>query len=439
MSPGRRLRARRPVPAPRLIDHGDLGVDVELPVPKFGGQPEDAPITLMRLGPRDLESGFQAIAEGARPDAIVTGVSERRQVTTRARRLAHQHGVPWFCDPLLFRAALPGYRTAGHLQELDYMPGRDADPYEPEEFDDLDLLRRTARAVVGAQVDVGSTGAWSASFVISGMRDPWLPVDRVLLQASSAAASAMHVPVLLAGVPLRLMGFSGLEAQRLLVRSLVTHHPDAYVLMLDGVTEESSPERVVAALRLALLLQASGVPVILGRAGDLRSLFWAFGVRGAEFGLGRLLRFYVPDYRRVTRGPGPTPGARVEFPELRSSLPLEKAMRAVASGRLDDCSCPSCADSGGRPVVLERAAEHDAHIVLQEARALAGRSPVERVGDLDRGLGDAARRWRKVTMSGVELGPPDRLEIRRRALDRAVQEGLLEPARIASELRLFEP
>jgi hypothetical protein len=339
----------------------------------------------------------------------------------------------------LFRAALPGYRTAGHLQDLDYMPGRDAEPYEPDEFGDLDLLRRTARAVVGAQVDLGSSAAWSASFVISGMTDPWLPVDRALLQASANAADAMNVPALLAGVPLRLMGFSSLEEQRLLVRSLVTQRPDAYVLMLDGVADDASPERIVTALRLGLLLQASGVPVILGRAGDLRSLFWAFGVAGAEFGLGRMLRFSVPDYRRATRGPGPTPGPRIEFPALRSSLPFEKGLRVLASGQLAGCTCPTCAETDNLFLEFGSAAEHDAHMVLQEARALAGRAPIERAGDLDQELQTATRSWRKLTMSGVDLGAPTRLENRRRALDSAVRQGLLEPARIAGELRLFEP
>lgn len=437
MSEGRRLRARRPPPKLRLVEHGDGGTPDGAPALRLNGKPEDAPLTLMRLGEPDLDAGIRAIDRGCRPDAVVTGLGERPEITSQARRLTRQHGVAWFCDPLLFRTALPGYRTARHLQDMDYAPGRDADPYDAAEFRSGDTSRRVARAVVGAQIDLGASGAWTASFVVGGLDDPWLSVNQALLRASADARDAFGASRLLAGIPLRLMGFGAVEQQRLLVQALAARQPDAYVLMLDGMHEESSAERLVSSLRLALLLQATGTPVILGRAGDLRRLFWAFGVRGAEFGLGRLLRFYVPDYRRSKGGPGPTPGPRVEVPDLCASLPVSKAQVLSAAGQLPECTCPACSEHG-LDMQLHFAAEHDAHVVVSEARGLAGQSCPSRVAALDQALERSIRTWRRLTMAGYDLGKPRRHELWRRALDEGVQQGLLEPQRLADDLRLFD-
>lgn len=437
---GRRLKVRRPPPALRLVEHGEAGVDPQAPPLDLRGSPRDAPLTFMRLGDPDLDAGIRAVAAGSRPDAIVTGLGERRGVTTAARRLTHERNVPWFCDPLLFRTALPGYRTARQLQDLDYTPGRDADPYTPDEFADDDAAHRVAHALVGAQIDLGTSGSWSASFVVAGLSDPWLPVNQKLLRESADAAEQLGSKTLLAGVPLRLMGFGSLEAQRLLVRALAARTPAAFVLMLDGLSEHSGAERIVAAIRLALLFQATGTPVILGRSGDLRRLFWAFGVKGAEFGLGRLLRFAVPDYKRGSRGPGPTPGPRVEIPILSAALPNTKASAVVASGEIEDCRCSACARDRtrlGKDSAIT--AEHDAHIAVAQAGSLAGVSPERRVEDLDRELVASARQWRRLALNGLPIGQPKCHETWIRALAMGVQAGLLEPQRLASELRLFDP
>src|SRR4051812_5232842 len=104
---GRRLRARRTAPPLRLIEHGDggsaasEGVALDLNT--------DAPIALMRLGRADLDFGVRAISAAARPTAVITGLSESRETTGRARHLTREAGVPWLSDPLLFRTGLAGY------------------------------------------------------------------------------------------------------------------------------------------------------------------------------------------------------------------------------------------------------------------------------------------------------------------------------------------
>lgn len=139
----RRLRVVRPAPAPRLLEHGEGGQQSPVPLRTNGGA--DLPFGLLRVGPADLDEGIAAVRAGALPGALITGIGELPDLTSRARRVTRDLELPWLVDPLLFKTALPGYRTARHLQTLDYTPGRDADPYEPRDFADQDLLRRIAR------------------------------------------------------------------------------------------------------------------------------------------------------------------------------------------------------------------------------------------------------------------------------------------------------
>jgi hypothetical protein len=395
-------------------------------------------MAFMRLGRGDLEAGMRAVRAGAKPTAVITGLSEPRDTTVRARQLTRDAEVPWLSDPLLFRTGLDGYRTAPNLQALDYTPGRDGDPYRPGEFDDADLARRVGRSVVGAQVDLLTAGAVSGAFVVSRIDDPWLAVDQTLLRIGADAAAAWGVP-LIAALPIRMSGFDGLEAQRLLVRALAARRPDAWLLMVDGLSEDSGVERIVAALRLALLLQTASAPVILARAGDLRRLAWTLGVAGAEFGLGRMLRFAVPDFRKAKRGPGPTPGPRVELPSLVGSMPFEQARRLLGAELVAEaeCECPGCAGAGTLDARMASIAEHDAHAVLDEAAALASQHPQERVDALDRALQAAAGRagWLDASLSAAAR---TRIERQRRALQAAAEAGLLEPMRLVAELRLFD-
>ncbi len=437
MSGSRKLRVRS-APPPRLVEHGEDSRP-DSPELRLSLANRKRPITLMRLNGSDLEPAMRAVNAGATPTAIVTGLAESRETTARARRLTNEAKTAWLADPLLFRTGLPGYKTASNLQTLDYTPGRDSEPYRPEEFSDSDLTRRVGRSVVGAQMDIGASGALGGAFVIRAMDDAWLPVNQELLRIGVDAATGWSSPFI--GVlPLRMMGFDQLEAQRLLVRTLAARRPDAWLLQADGLSEDSSTRRIVATLRLALLLQATGAPVIVGRAGALRRLFWAFGVGGAEFGLGRLLRFSVPDFTKSGRGPGPVPGPRFEMPSLCSSLPNELAQWLVEHEFVAEaeCPCPACqqADSPGADFVTT--VEHDAHVVVGQADDLSELAPSARAASLDSDLQSAIREWRRIDQTTGRLGAPDRLESQIRALHEGVEAGLLEPARLAAELRLVD-
>ena len=434
---GRRLRARRAAPPLRLIEQGEGGSASSTTARlNLTG---DGPITLMRLGRTDLTAGISAVRAGARPTAVVTALSESRDTTVRARRLSGEAGVPWLSDPSLFRAGLDGYRTAPNLQALDYTPGRDGDPYRPDEFQDDDLVRRVGRSVIGAQVDLLCGGAISGAFAVSRIDDPWLAVNQALLRIGADAATAWDVP-LIAALPLRMAGFDDLEQQRLLVRALAARRPAAWLLMLDGLSEDRGSERTVAALRLALLLQAASAPVILARAGDLRRLAWALGIAGAEFGLGRLLRFSVPDFRKAKRGPGPTPGPRMELASMAMSVPSGQARQLLGRELVAeaDCDCGGCSGAESLEARIAAIPEHDAHTVVAEAADLAGQSPAERCDALDRALQEAANRSTWLADDGVTVDLRTRIQRQRRVLHAAAEAGLLEPARLAAELRLFD-
>src|SRR4051794_3436785 len=83
---GWRLRERRAAPPLRLIEQGEGGsaATTSARVDLAG----DGPIALMRLGRTDLEAGMRAVRAGARPTAMVTALSESRDTTIRARRVA---------------------------------------------------------------------------------------------------------------------------------------------------------------------------------------------------------------------------------------------------------------------------------------------------------------------------------------------------------------
>jgi hypothetical protein len=439
VSPERVLRAKRQPPPPRLVDPGEGGLG-EKPRLRLNSGPEDSPITLMRLGAKDLDAAGRAIAGGARPSAIVTGMGGGHETALRARRLGADADVAWLIDSLLFRTGLEGYRTAWRLQTLDYVPGRDADPYEPPEFGKGDLDKKVGRGVIGAQVDLGASGALNGAFVVDGPEDPWLPVNRRLLRHGTAAAAAWGAP-LIAELPLRMGGFDDPRAQAALVNALSKgkRKPLAWLLMADGISDSSSSSRIVSALRLALMMEAKGMRVILARAGDLRRLFLAFGIAGVEFGLGRLLRFAVPDFTTKKRGPGPIRGPRIELPSLCCSLSYERSGLLVAQELVAeiDCGCPACLR-----VALgssqERAAEHDAHAVCASTDPLAGLGAPERIERYDAELSAASHEWTRIRNEGGDLGRVNRVESQRRTLELAVQSGLLEPARIAAEASLLD-
>jgi hypothetical protein len=431
----RRLKAkRRPPPQPRLLDHGDAGAGQPLSL-HFHSEAHRAPHLLMRVGPRDLPHALEAIAAGARPSAVVTGLNEASELTNDVRRSCARHQIDWFCDPQLWKTALPGYRTSPQLQALDYTPGRDADPYRDDEFDDRGFLAQIGRSVVGDQFDVGANGALAGGFVAHAPEDRWLGITAEMLRVGLAQRDALGPLPLVATVPLDMAGFCGLDAQRQLVQAISANRPDAYMLMLSGLHENSGADRIVEALRLALLLQEIGAPVILGRAGTLRHLFLAFGVRGVEFGLGRLLRFSIPDYEKSGGRGGP---ARFELPSLLGALAPELAISALSAEVLPetDCSCPACRDSPSPADKVARAPEHAAHTVCAEGERLDYAPPADRVDRLKRSLSEASWRWEELRVAKVVDGAPAYLRRWASAIDSAREAGLLNPRKLARSIGL---
>jgi hypothetical protein len=436
VSGGRRLKAkRRPPPEPRLFEHGDSRAQQRSTL-SFHPDAHRAPHLLMRVGPRDLEHALVAVDAGAKPSALVTGMNEGATFTGTVRRACGVAAVDWACDPQLWKTALPGYRTSPQLQALDYTPGRDADPYTVEEFHDHDFLARIARAVVGDQFDIGANLPLSGAFLTRHAADPWLSVSAELLRLGIAHRDALGARPLLAVTPLDLGGFTTVPAQREVVSVLTANRPDAYLLMLSGLHTDSGPDRIVAALTLALLLQETGAPVILSRPGLLRHLFLAFGVRGIEFGLGRLSRFAIPDYSGKARGATET---RFEFPSLLGALAPAEAMGVLGSGLLPetDCSCAACEQAGSLAERVSCAAEHDAHTVCASGVALEGVTPAERVALLRRSLGEASWNWEALRNAGVTQRIPAHLGRWRAAIDQAEHAGLLNPRMLARRIGLL--
>jgi hypothetical protein len=391
----------------------------------------------MRLGRSDLEAGMRAVREGARPAAVITGLGEGLSTTSRARRLSATAGIPWMADPLLFRTALEGYRTPSALQDLDYTPGRDGEPYLPEDLASREVTNIVGRSVVGAQVDLQAGAVIGGGFTVSSIDDPWLKVNQHLLRVQADAAATWDLP-LIAALPLRISGFTDLDSQRLLIRALMARRPDAWLLMADGLSEDSGIERTIAGLRLALALQAASAPVILARAGGLRRVALSLGVAGVEFGLGRMLRFSVPDFSKSGRGPGPIPGPHVELGSIGVSVPFVHADRFVREGLLaeSNCGCSSCTQAASFDERMARMPEHNAHVVTTEIAALSTTVRTDRVAELDRLLQTAVDRSRWLDRDQPRAIVRPRAEHQRRVLESAVNVGLLDPQRIVAELEL---
>jgi hypothetical protein len=431
-----RLLRARPRPA-RLIESGVGGADPSAVGLSFRAGEDQEPLVLWRLGATDLDAGLAAISEGAGPAAVVVGINERADVRNRARRATERLGAVWIPDPFLFKTSLPNYRTARHLQELDYTPGRDADPYRAEEFADARACRLLAGQVIGAQFDIGASGGvFAGAFAMRGPDDPWLAVNQELLTRSPAERDRWGQLPLIAPVIASIGGFSSPEAQATLVRTLTGSRPEAHLIMLDGLEVTSSAARQLAAIRLSLLFQEVSAPALLGRCGGLRYPFLAFGLAGIEVGLGRFLRFSLSDYTgKGGRGAIPP---RFEFPSLLCALPSERAVAVLAAEVVpeSECDCPACAGHAPAETRVERATVHDGFAIQRSVAAHSGVSPRERVEAFSRAIDDARWLWHDVERAGIELGRPVHLEQWKQLVDMADGARLLEPGRLADELGL---
>jgi hypothetical protein len=393
------------------------------------------PLLLVRAGAQDVKSVHRAIKAGAVPSGVTVGLGELKKTVGAVRSIATNLGVPWGCDPLLYKTAFPGYRAATSLQALDYTPGRDADPYTAAELEDDQLLKQVVRKAVGHQFDMGAGFVFAADFYVDSVDDPMLAISSRCLRISLGARDATGPRPLIAPVRVNLNDFRGREEQARLVRALTASQPDAFLLHLSGLHEDSRPEHLVEAFRLMLALQSVGAPVLLARPGDLRHIALAAGLRGVESGLGRLLRFSAPDYSR-SGGPGPVP-VRFEFPSLMASLAGDAAQSALRAGRLQEssCDCPSCASLPTLDHCFAAAAEHNMHALVASTADAAGLSPAVAVAGLDRRLAQATWLWQGLKHSSAKRGRK-RAEKWRAALDGLDQQGLLVPDAAAEALGL---
>ncbi|UJA18997.1 hypothetical protein HJD18_01425 [Thermoleophilia bacterium SCSIO 60948] len=373
-----------------------------------------------------------------KPAAMTVGLSEAPSTWKAVRRTAIDAGVPWLADPVLHRTALPGYRTSSHLKDLDFAPGLDAPPYESEEFEDSILLRRVASDSVAAQGRLGVSGYIASLFVAAGLTDPWMATNLRLMreiERTRGQAEDAEAP-LLGAVPVRMMGFDTSERQDLLARSISGVRMDAVLLMLDGLSRESSPRRIVSSLRLALAIKRTGRRVLVSRPGNLRTLFLAFGI-GVEVGLGRLTRYSVPDFK------GSGGGGRVEtlyeVPRLGTALDAAdvQAIRSSRYASLLRCSCPSCEKQSTWPSRLSQAAQHDAHVMGREVAQMAQLSSSQRLDHLEDLYSDSERQTRKLRMSGyVSDALVYEAARKREALSLARSQGLYAESRIPGQLDL---
>lgn len=390
-----------------LLEGGTESVIAQMPQPY---QQSTRPLLFIRAG-RERDPLARACATICMPAAIVaplTDLTARRE----ARRVAGYANAGFAADPQTFRLSSASFALSARMSQLPFAPADGIRPYQADHFRELDEARRFAWSVVDEQVDAGATLLYGASFVIRSLDDPWLPRSAKLLEESVRRrdVTAAELP-LYAPLAITIDTFATEEAQSRLVNKLSRANVDGYVLMFDQLTIDSPPALLVAAIRLALVLQQTGRPVVIGRAGALRHLFLAFGIAGVEVGLGRFSGFRLADFD--ARRPFATLGPRFEVPSLLASFTQEQAQRILAAGVIPEttCECPSCSQTKSVEDQLRRTVEHDAAMYERQCGTLDGVAPADRVAVLERAI-DAALRYEGTLKKAAALkGRLDHLRI----------------------------
>jgi len=305
------------------------------------------------------------------------------------RRAARQYGIPYGVDPLVFRLAFPNFASIKALRDRRYAPLDRLTPYQPDSFRSLEEARRVAHGAIDEQDECGADFYFAAGFALRDLDDKWLVRNAKLLELSLAHAAAYGKP-LFAVLDLPLEALSTPEAQIRLANRLARGRPSAFLVNFDRLELDSPPTQLFWAIRLMLLLQDSGAPTLLGRAGSLRYLFPAFGVAGIEDGLGRYSGFRLSDFNGDRRPFGAHP-PRFEFPSLLESLPPDKALAALNSGLVPeaDCDCRACGRAASPRDQLAATYLHNSEMLKREAQALVGLTPADRVERLQQTIGKA--------------------------------------------------
>lgn len=276
---------------------------------------------------------------------------------------------------------------------------------------------------------------FSAHFATAALDDPWLRRNGKLLDDSLRARDAFDdSKPLFALMAASLDALCSETALLQFANRMRRGRPDGFWLMLDPLAPPGSEAQVVFALRLALLMQDLGAPAVLARVGTLRHFFLACGVGGVEVGLGRYDGFRLSDWRSASRqgGPGRLP-PRFEVPSLLCALPPDKARPLLESGLLpeSDCACNACLIGNSVEERLARASEHNAAILAEERRQLAGVSTPDRISALRAAISRAKalnRRLRRLRSWNDGL---EHVRVFEACLAEVERSRLLEPGRAA--------
>ena len=427
-----RLLEKEPFDRPRSADEAIEAMQpraaTAVAVEESQPYPRDVPPMLFVRGSNDAAALVNAIMHDLNPSAVVMPITERHAVGD-VRRAAKEYGVPYAIDPFVFRTAYANFSRVSGLRERAFAPQDGLTPYQPDDLRALDEARRVAHGALDEQDECGADLLFAASFAIRDLDDKWLVRNAKLLQLSLGHADALGKP-LFATLELPLEPLTNPDAQIRLANRFARGRPAGYLVNFDQLDGNCSASHLFWALRLMLLLQDSGAPVVLGRAGTLRHFFCAFGVGGIEDGLGRFAGFRLSDYRGERR-PFGKHDRRYEFPSLLTSLTRDQARAVLASGVVPEaqCECRACAAAASIEQQLGATALHNAEMLREEGVALAGTGPVERVARLQARIRTARLLERELRREGILRQPLPHLVELESAIEMALP--LLDAARIA--------
>ncbi|MDQ3671464.1 MAG: serine/threonine protein kinase [Actinomycetota bacterium] len=378
----------RPVSARKLTELLDE-CEVGQPVLRLTAYARDArPLLFLRTG-RERGPLGTACAAAAKPSGVIAPLVDH-SARKEARLVAGHCDIYFSADPQFFRFAHASFTASRRLTEVSFAPSDKITPFQPDHFRNLDHARETAAAVVDDQIEAGANFLFGASCTVRSIDDKWLPRSAKLLEESVRHRDYRNSELpLFAQLVLSLDGFCSAEAQARLANQLSRADVDGYFLLLDQLAPESAPGLLVAAIRLALVLQQTGRPVVLGRADVLGYLFLAFGIAGIERGLGRALGFRLADFEKRT--PIAMRPPRFEIPSLLASFTPEQAEGILTSGLVPEssCPCPACKSATSIRQRLSRTIEHDAAMYEQLRDELDGVDPRLRVARLSTAIESA--------------------------------------------------
>jgi hypothetical protein len=356
----------------------------------------EKPAAFLRVGEHDLADVCEAVGEALSPDGLVVGLSDLTKVISGARLAARRVEVPLLTDPVFFRCTLEGARVSQHLRSFDYAPNSGHWTVEQLRSDGWrDLVREVFEAQAGR-----ASGGWMAATIALDADPQTLAVNRRLVQASVQTRAAFGREQLIAPLVINMDVYADHDAQLRLIRSLDGLGPDAYVVSLHK--PDGRPQRLVATVRLLLLLKSLGVPVLLARAGSLRAFALALGLDGIETGLGRLARFSLDDFYR-SGGVG-NPPAKYDMRPLFTLFKPVLAARVHRSGLLEEqsCTCQVCVD-GWNANDVKGTVFHDAFSVARDLDAAVGTTVNEAIFDLGREVSRARALVDELYEAGIDI------------------------------------